>query len=569
MPSFFGSRLTFWATGSSIATENFFFLMTTLPVRPAAPTSERSPVLVSEIMSRVGSRDTEAERIFRKALRRAGIRSFRACDASLPGKPDIVLPGKKLAIFIDGDFWHGHQYRIRGFESLQAQLSGVNNKKYWKTKISGNVDRDFRNTSELLDAGWRVLRFWESQVCGSPDECVGITLAGLERTGGRAAFSALAEKTATEFFAGIGLVRLALHRSGWRTVFANDNDPQKLEMYRANFGDAGVDPRNIHDLAPKDIPVSALITASFPCNDLSVAGAREGLSGRHSSTFWALVRLLRGMKGKRPPLVLLENVVGFLSSHGGKDLESALLALNELGYSCDAVILDAADFTPQSRVRLFVVAKHGAPTEPMLPLQASRLRPKALTDFINNHPSIKWDVRQLPQIPNRRPALDGVLEDLADSDPRWWSPKRADYFMNQLSPRHLRLAEHMIAQPGYSYGTAFRRIRKERSMAELRIDGIAGCLRTPRGGSGRQILFKAGRGVYKVRLLTPRECARLQGVEDHEFRIAARDNQALFGFGDAVCVPVVQWIADNYLSPLASEMMRGRMLLPERMRARH
>ena len=85
-------------------------------------------------------------------------------------------------------------------------------------------------------------------------------------------------------------------------------------------------------------------------------------------------------------------------------------------------------------------------------------------------------------------------------------------------------------------------------MAELRTDGIAGCLRTPRGGSGRQILFAAGNGRFSVRLLTPRECARLMGVDD--FTIKASLNQALFGFGDAVCVPVVEWIAKNYLNPV-------------------
>src|SRR5438132_13018277 len=115
-----------------------------------------------------------------------------------------------------------------------------------------------------------------------------------------------------------------------------------------------------------------------------------------------------------------------------------------------------------------------------------------------------------------------------------------------MSPRHREVADRMIAAPSWSYGTVFRRIRNGRSMAELRTDGIAGCLRTPRGGSGRQILFKAGRGSYHVRLLTPRECARLMGADN--FMIDVPLNQALFGFGDAVCVPVIRWIAKNYLN---------------------
>ena len=168
-------------------------------------------------------------------------------------------------------------------------------------------------------------------------------------------------------------------------------------------------------------------------------------------------------------------------------------------------------------------------------------------------------------LPKRKGRLQvRILENIPDNDPLWWNRERAEYFLNQLSPKHLKTAKHLIEQSYFSFGTAFRRIRKGRSMAELRFDGIAGCLRTPRGGSGRQILFKAGHGKYLVRLLTPRECARLQGVPDKMFKIEARDNQALFGFGDAICVPVVRWIAENYLNPLVSELIRGRMLVKEK-----
>ncbi len=150
--------------------------MTTIPVRqPPARTAEQ----VSEIMSKVRSQDTTPEKLFRKALRRAGIRSFRACDASLPGKPDIVIPGKGIAIFIDGDFWHGHQYRARGFESLDAQLFGVRNANCWSSKISKNIQRDFSSTADLLDSGWQVARFWESDIRNDVDQCLAVVLKAL------------------------------------------------------------------------------------------------------------------------------------------------------------------------------------------------------------------------------------------------------------------------------------------------------------------------------------------------------------------------------------------------------
>ncbi len=519
----------------------------------------RSAKEISRIMGRIGSKNTGPERIFRKALRQLGIRSFKLCEDSLAGKPDIVLPRRRIAIFIDGDFWHGHQYRMRGFGSLGQQFEGVHNSQYWPEKISRNIERDFKTTSALLQMGWRVLRFWESDIRRDPERCAKAVL-GVAKSSEDAAFSALPERTTVELFAGIGLVRLALRQAGWKTVFANDNDPQKYEMYQHNFPNNGFDPRNVHDLPAKSLPTSALVTASFPCNDLSVAGARKGLGGQHSSAFWGLIRILRQLKGRRPPLVLLENVVGFLTSHGGQDFETALEALNSLGYHCDAFVLDASWFVPQSRVRLFVVGKQGiARPNGTLP-NKSRLRPKALVDFIARHQNIDWDIQNLPDVKPVPVSLDSILEDLPDNDPRWWNSDRAAYFMNQLSPRHLRIARFMISQHKTSYGTAFRRVRKGRSMAELRVDGLAGCLRTPRGGSGRQILFKAGKGRYQVRLLTPRECARLQGVADDAFKITVRDNQALFGFGDAICVPAVRWIADNYLTPVASELMRGRVL---------
>ena len=84
-------------------------------------------------------------------------------------------------------------------------------------------------------------------------------------------------------------------------------------------------------------------------------------------------------------------------------------------------------------------------------------------------------------------------------------------------------------------GTAFRRVRRDGQRTEVRFDGLAGCLRTPRGGSGKQIVVAAGAGRLRMRWMSPREYARLQGAPD--FPLIGGRNQQLFGFGDAVCVP--------------------------------
>jgi len=176
-----------------------------------------------------------------------------------------------------------------------------------------------------------------------------------------------------------------------------------------------------------------------------------------------------------------------------------------------------------------------------------------------SRPHIDWAIRDLPAQPRHGKTLEDILEDLSDDSPQWWSPARATYLFEQMSPKHRVTAEQMIAGQHWSYGTVFRRVRANTSMAELRTDGLAGCLRTPRGGSGRQILFKAGFGTYRARLLTPRECARLMGADDYVLE-GATLNQALLGFGDAVCVPALSWIAEYYLNPLVNERIRGRAL---------
>ncbi len=366
---------------------------------------------------------------------------------------------------------------------------------------------------------------------------------------------ATAGKTFAEFFAGIGLMRIGLERAGWHIAFANDIDEDKWQMYRDHFGNTGeFIVGDVHKIAANVVPPVGLATASFPCNDLSLAGARKGLAGEHSSAFWGFMEVLSKMGSKRPPMVLLENVTGFLTSHDGNDFRDALLALNRLGYAVDAFIIDAVRFVPQSRQRLFVV---GTRTERVSSLNEtpkfyeSDCRPSALADFIMWNPEINWRIRPLPQLPTSSGHLGEILENLSPNSLTWWSKERCDYLLRQMSAKHRAIADEMMRGSKTTYGTIFRRVRNGKSMAELRTDGIAGCLRTPRGGSGRQILFAAGRDRFAVRLLTARECARLMGADDFKMNVPL--NQALFGFGDAVCVPVVEWIARQYLNPLWDE----------------
>lgn len=525
-----------------------------------------TPRSVSEIMRSVRSTNTSPELLFRKRLWKRGLR-YSLQNGSLPGKPDIVLKSQRVAIFIDGDFWHGGQWRKRKLLRLDDQFTKTASRSYWLNKIKTNMRRDCQASSLLLQSGWTVLRFWESQISKDVEGCVDMTLQAIHEAAKAGANALIPVKTVAEFFAGIGLMRLGLERQGWQLRFANDLDPQKCRIYRDQFADAEqhLVEGDIHKLDAGRIPHVTLATASFPCNDLSLAGARKGLKGRHSSAFWGFVDILEKMKDTKPPLVLLENVAGFLTSHGGADFKNALRALNSLGYRVDAMILDAARFVPQSRQRLFVVGiaadyRNTLAVGEQLQFFESDVRPKALADFILKNNDIDWQIRHLPSQPQRLSSLADILEDIPHDSSLWWNSERSTYLYNQMSERHKDVAQQMIQAPDYSYGTVFRRVRNGASMAELRTDGVAGCLRTPRGGSGRQILFKAGKGGYFVRLLTPRECARLMGADN--FTINVPLNQALFGFGDAVCVPVIEWIAEHYLNPVINELMRGAPLYP-------
>jgi DNA (cytosine-5)-methyltransferase 1 len=369
-------------------------------------------------------------------------------------------------------------------------------------------------------------------------------------------------KSVAEFFAGIGLMRIGLEKVGWEVKVANDIDPVKRRLYLNHFSNSSEHfiLQDIHKLSPECIPNIDLATASFPCTDLSLAGRRAGLQGEHSSAFWGFIEILRTIKNK-PNLVLLENVAGFLTSNAGADIQSALLALNSLGYAVDVFIINAIHFVPQSRVRLFVVGKQKKLEHLQIRhhLPSSELRPSKLRDFIFEHPEIKWDINNhLPKLPISEIKLDDLIENIGIGSSIWWDKTRVDYLLNQTFERHLKKIDELKGLNTYTYLTAFRRVRNGKSMAEIRFDGIAGCLRTPKGGSARQILLKVGKGEIKVRLLTPRECARLMGVDD--FKLSGTLNESLFGFGDAVCAPVVSWIAENYLNPEFENLLTSNKL---------
>ena len=357
--------------------------------------------------------------------------------------------------------------------------------------------------------------------------------------------------TALEFFAGIGLARAGLEQAGFSVAWANDYEAKKHQLYRSQYGsDTDYHVGDIADINGSHLPTdSAIAWASSPCTDLSLAGNRDGLGGRQSGTFWHFMRILEEMGDSRPPVAVLENVTGLASSHSGDDLTAAIRAFNALGYSIDALSIDARHFIPQSRPRMFLV---GALTPPNSDDTPSDLRPEWL-EWIHSDPTLITHRAPLPAVP---PLLTEGFTALADrlskDNPHWWNPSRTADFLDSLSPVQAARLESLRTSTRVTYRTAYRRTRQGKPVWEIRPDDIAGCLRTARGGSSRQAVVRVGKGEVAVRWMTPHEYASLMGIPDYSFGDAT-DNQIRFGFGDAVAVPVVAWLGKNYLMPLVRQ----------------
>ena len=360
-----------------------------------------------------------------------------------------------------------------------------------------------------------------------------------------------------EFFAGGGMARLGLG-AAWRCLRANDADSVKCAAYRANFGGEELIEADIATIGAADFPDQAdLAWASFPCQDLSLAGSRGGLSAPRSGTFFQFWRIIRALQSERraPRCLVLENVTGLLSSNGGADFSALASHLAKGGYRLTGFVLDAAQFTPQSRKRLFVVA-----FDRSISLPGSRVAPEGTdpallraVEALDQYSRSAWNWAALPVPPRRNRALIDELEPREGVD---WAPaEKTEQLLNLMSPRHAAMLDAEKQKETPRVGTLFKRIRIEngasRQRAEVRFDGMAGCLRTPRGGSSRQTLLYVNGDDVRSRLLTPRECARLMGLPDN-YRLPAPKTAALKLTGDGVAVPVVRWLSEHLLEPALS-----------------
>lgn len=366
-----------------------------------------------------------------------------------------------------------------------------------------------------------------------------------------------------EFFAGGGMARLGLGEA-WKCTFSNDISEKKASAYRAYFGNSELKVLDVANLTPDDLPgVPNLVWASFPCQDLSLAGNGAGLQGERSGTFRPFWKLMRDVirLGRIPQMIVVENVIGTLTSHQGEDFTAIVGALAQEGYRVGALAIDAVWFVPQSRPRLFVVAVHSTAIvasdyalssasepwhTPSLRAAHSRL-PSRLQD------SWAWWHLPLPTAPVS--PFAAIIED-EPAGVEWHSKEQTQRLIGLMSPLHLGKLKKAQSLGRRIVGTVYKRTRPNEDgvvaqRAEIRFDQISGCLRTPVGGSSRQIIVVVEGREIRSRLLSPREAARLMGAPE-DYPLPARYNDAYHLFGDGVVVPVVHWLSTHLLTPIAA-----------------
>lgn len=378
-----------------------------------------------------------------------------------------------------------------------------------------------------------------------------------------------------EFFAGGGMARAGLGEE-WRCAFANDFDHKKGAAYTENWGGGELKVGDIRQVSATDLPGQAsLAWASFPCQDLSLAGGGAGLRGERSGTFWPFWTIVSKLNAseRAPSLVVLENVCGTLASHGGQDFVAIADAFVSQGYQFGAVVVDAELFVPHSRQRLFVIGvKSGIdiPSELVADGPQTKFHTKQLIDAkakLSETAASKWIWWKIPTPAKRTTNFVDLLEEPVDPG-AWHSAEETNRLLEMMSPINLAKVQEAKRAGRRMVGCVYKRTRhtadkKKVQRAEIRFDDVSGCLRTPAGGSSRQVIVIVDGNRVRSRLITARETARLMGLPE-SYILPQNYNDAYHLTGDGVAVPVVRHLARHILGPIVNSLGAKRAKTAER-----
>ena len=306
-----------------------------------------------------------------------------------------------------------------------------------------------------------------------------------------------------DLFAGIGGFRLAMQELGGKCVFSSEWDPYAKVTYEANFGE--VPYGDIRKINEQDIPDHDILCAGFPCQPFSLAGvsARNSLNAAHGfacetqgTLFFDIARI---MKNKRPQIAFLENVKNIVGHDGGKTFSVIRNTIESIGYSFSFRLIDASPLVPQKRVRCYMVC------------------------IRDDKKGFEFPTIDGPPLPLRK-----ILE--TKVDPSFTISKK-------LWTGHQRRTKRNLAR-----GTGFSAFRAD-------LDKPSNTIVARYGKDGKECLIPQGR--MSPRMLTPRECARLQGFPE-SFAIPVAKTAAYRQFGNSVAVPVIRRIAEELVTYLSS-----------------
>ena len=309
--------------------------------------------------------------------------------------------------------------------------------------------------------------------------------------------------TVGSMFAGIGGICLGFKQNGCELIWANEIDKYACKTYRLNFGDSYLVEGDIQKIDTKDIPKFDILTAGFPCQAFSSVGLLQGFDDPRGNLFFETARVINAVK---PRVVFLENVANLVKHDEGRTFDVIIKTLNNLGYHVVWQVMNAKEYgdLPQQRNRIYIVA------------------------FKYKKNLVKF--RFPEQIPLTRTAFD-----LYDKE------KQADkYYMDGH-----RMWDRMM-----EYMTDRKRVYRFTDWGLSRgMEGICPTLLAAMGSRFERIPFFYD--DYSVRLMTPRECARLQGFPEDYILPEQHEKQVYKQIGNSVCVPIINRIAANIVKSLS------------------
>jgi len=434
-------------------------------------------------MAEIKGKGTKPEKALAAALRKRRLK-FKT-NADLPGKPDFVFSKEKLAVFVDGKFWHGYE-----FDDWKGKLNP-----FWFDKISENRKRDKRVDRKLRRKGWSCLHFWDFQIMKKPGACA----SKIERK-----LKNMSKSTIVDFFAGVGGIRMGFQNAGFDCVYSNEINTFSAITYETNFED---DPTgDITEIKAEELPEFDVFVGGFPCQAFSIAGRKLGFKDTRGTLFFDIVRII---KAKKPKAFLLENVKNLERHDKGRTLKVILNILREeLGYNVKYAILNAKDYgVPQNRERIYIVGFRKDVFDGAFDFPVPKFKKVRVKDILEKHVPLKYYISKV--------RLAGMKKHKA-----------------RHKAKGNGFGYDVLNLDGVSKALVVGGMGRERNL-------VKDCASLKEHENDPD--FK-NRNEACLRYLTPREYARLQGFPD-SFKIPVSNAQAYKQFGNSVAVPVINAVA--------------------------